>query len=457
MTAKVLIVDDEDLFRENFAGILHQRGYECRTASNGEEGLAIAEEFGPDLVFCDIVMPGKGGVEVLDEIAPICPESCVIMIAAYGSFETAVEALQKGAYDYIMKPLSMENVFQKIEHFMKYRFLLQEVRFLRRELSRGVESLQMVGKSDAMEEVFNLIRKVAPTRSTVLIDGESGTGKELVARAVHEMSDFCEHPFVAINCAGILEHLLESELFGHIQGAFTGAIKDRMGLFELAGEGTILLDEIAEMSLTLQSKLLRVLEEREFLPVGGTKTVMLKARAIASASKNLRDRVEAGQFREELFFRIAVFEIHLPPLRARRSDIPLLVEHFVREFNREMKRKCLGVDNEAMRRLLAHSWPGNVRELRNVIERAMILIQGDYITVADLSPAIMGSSQFPKYSNNLRNAMHAYEREHIRRVYLDSGGNKEETARRLGVNPSTLYRKMAELSIGNTDASRGRS
>lgn len=451
MTAKVLIIDDEDMFREDFASLLRQKGYECKTALNGEEGLALAEEFSPDLIFCDIVMPGKGGVEVLDEIILICPESCVVMITAYGTFETAVEALQKGAYDYIMKPLLIEDVLQKIEHFMKYRLLLQKVKFLRRELSRDVESSRMVGKSDAMKEIFDLIEKVAPTRSTVLISGESGTGKELVARAIHEMSDFREHPFVAINCAGIPEHLLESELFGHVRGAFTGAFKNRVGFFELAGEGTILLDEIAEMSLGLQSKLLRVLEQREFLPVGGTKPIMLKARTIASVSKNLRDLMKAGQFREELFFRIAVFEIHLPPLRARRSDIPLLIEYFVGRYNRELKRKCLGMDNEAMRSLLAYSWPGNVRELRNVIERAMILNHGDYIPVADLSPEITNNLQFPKYSDDLRDAVHAYEREHIRRILLDSGGNKEETARRLGINPSTLYRKMAELSIGDSD------
>lgn len=449
MTAKVLIIDDEGLFREDFARLLRRRGCECKTADNGTEGIALAEEFGPDVIFCDIVMPDKGGIEVLDEITRVCPESCVIMLTAYGTLETAVAALEKGASDYIMKPPLMKEILQKIEHFMNHKNLLQEVRFLRRELSQDLEHLQMVGQSDAMKKVFKLIEKVAPTRSTVLITGESGTGKELVARAVHEMNGASEHTFIDINCAGIPEHLLESELFGHVRGAFTGAVKDRMGFFELAGEGTVFLDEIAEMPITLQSKFLRVLEQREFFPVGGTHRIQLKARIIASTNKDLREFVKLEKFREDLFFRVAVFGIHLPPLRERRSDIPLLVEYFVRRFNKELKKRCLGVNNEAIRQLLSYPWPGNVRELRNIIERAMILNQKDYISVNDFPPEIANALQLPRYYSDLRDAMHAYEKKYLQRVLLDSGGNKEEAARRLGINPSTLYRKMTELSIGN--------
>lgn len=448
MSAKVLIIDDEELFCKDFASLLRQEGYECKTALDGEEGLALAEEFSPDVIFCDIVLPARGGVELLDEITQVCPESCVMMITAYETLETAVEAFRKGAYDYIMKSsLVIEDVLQKIERFMEYKRLHQEVKFLRREMSLDVESLSMVGQSDAMKKVFNLIEKVAPTKSTVLISGESGTGKELVARAVHKMSDFCEQPFIAINCAGIQESLLESELFGHLKGAFTGAVKDKEGFFELAGEGTVFLDEIAEMPLALQSKLLRVLEQKEFFPVGGTKLIPLKARVIASTNKNLKELMKAGKFREDLFFRIAVFEIHLPPLRERRSDIPLLTEQFVRKFNKELKQKCLGVDNEAMRRLLSYSWPGNVRELKNVIERAMILSQEDYITVANLPSEITNSSQFLKYSDDLQDAIRVFEREHIRKVLQKSNGNKEETARRLGIDSSTLYRKISKLGL----------
>lgn len=446
--AKVLIIDDEDLFREDFASILRQEGCKCRTAPDGEKGLVLAEEFDPDVIFCDIVMPGRSGVEILDDMVRICPESCIIMITAYATLETAVEAFRKGVSDYITKqPLLMEDVFQKIDRFMEHRQLTQEVKFLRRELSQDAESLKMVGQSDAMKTVLELIEKVAPTRSTVLIGGESGTGKELIARAIHNMSGSQEQPFIAINCAGIPEHLMESEFFGHVRGAFTSAIKDRSGFFELAGEGTIFLDEIAEMPLTLQTRLLRVLEEREFFPVGGARLIPLKARVIASTNRNLREFMNAGRFREDLFFRLAIFEINSPPLRERRSDIPLLVEYFVKKLNNELKRQCRGADNEAIRHLLLYTWPGNVRELRNVIERAMILAQGDRITAADLHPEITNLSQPPQYSDDLRDALHAYEREHIRRVLMHTDGNREEAARRLGINSSTLYRKMTELSI----------
>jgi len=457
MTAKVLIIDDEDLFREDLATLLRRRGHECKTASNAEEGLALAGDFGPDVILCDVVMPGRGGTDILDEIMAICPEGLVVMITAYGSLKTAVEAFRKGVSDYITKPLLVEDVLQKIQRLMDYKRLARELKLLRQEVSPDAESLAMVGQSEPMEGVADLVKKVAPTKSTVLITGESGTGKELVARAIHGMGSSSEHPFMAINCAGIPEHLLESELFGHVRVAFTGAIKDREGLFELAGEGTLFLDEIAEMPTTVQTKLLRVLEQKEFMRVGGANNIPLRARIIASTNRDLRELVKAEKFREDLFFRIAVFGIRLPALRERRSDIPLLTEYFVKKFNKELNRKCFGVDNEAMPRLLSYPWPGNVRELRNVIERAMIHCQGDYITLADLPPEMTNAFQFPKFSDGLRDAMRAYEKEHIRRVLLASSRNKEEAARRLGINPSTLYRKMADLSLDLKDASESPS
>ncbi|MCH7558534.1 MAG: sigma-54-dependent Fis family transcriptional regulator [Planctomycetes bacterium] len=447
MAVKILIIDDEGLFREDIAILLRRRGCECRTAPDGEKGQAIAEEFLPDVVLCDISLPGISGIEVLEQILRINPKSFIIMITAYGTVETAIEAFRKGASDYIMKPLIIEDVLQKIERLMEHKRLLREISFLRRKLSEDVESLSLVGQSEKMKEVLELAKKVAPTRSTVFISGASGTGKELIARAIHDSSDSPDEPFVAINCAGIPEYLLESELFGHTKGAFTGAISDREGFFELAGKGTILLDEIGEMARVLQSKLLRVLEEREFIPVGGNVAVPLKARIIASTNKKLEELVEAGQFRQDLYFRLMIFEIHLPDLKKHQDDIPLLCEHFIKKFNKELKRNCLGVDNEVIRRLMAYSWPGNVRELRNVIERAMILSQGDYITLVELPAQITSVSQFSEYSDDLRAAMATYEREHIRRVLLSSGGNREKTARRLGINPSTLYRKMTELGL----------
>ena len=448
MSDKVLIIDDEDVFREDLAELLRRRGYDCRTAPDGQQGMVQVEEFAPDVVLCDVVMPGEDGIEVLDRIMRILPEVCVMMITAHGRLETAVAALRKGALDYIMKPLVVEDVVLKIRRIIEHKRLSQEVKALRREASWGVDRPPMVGQSAPAKKVLELVCKVAPTRSTVLLGGESGTGKEVVARMIASMGDPPRAPFVAINCAGVSEQLLESEFFGHVEGAFTGAIADKEGFFELAGNGTVFLDEISEMPLPLQAKLLRVLEEREFVRVGGIRPIPLKSRVIVSTNRNLRELVEAGRFREDLFFRVAIFEIVLPTLRERRTDIPLLIEHFIRVFDKEMKRECQGADNHALRMLMAYPWPGNVRELRNVIERAMILITGDYITSAELPAEIASQQDQPDSPDQLRSATRAYEREHIRRVLAASGGNKEEAARRLKINSSTLYRKMAELDLG---------
>ena len=457
MSSKILVIDDEDIFREDLAELLRQEGYQCETASNGEEGLGVLDRFRPEVILCDIVLPGTDGIEILDKIMQISPESFVIMITAYGSLKTAVDAFRKGAADYITKPPLLEDILQKIRRLIEHKRLSQEVKFLRREVSHIAMDLPLVGQSEPMKEVLELIKKVGATRSTVLLRGKSGTGKEVVARAIHAMSDCPESPFVPIHCAGIPEHLLESELFGHIHGAFTGTVADKEGFFELSADGTLFLDEIAEMPPSLQSKLLRVLEEREFYRVGETTPIPLKSRVIVSTNRSLRDLVAAGKFREDLYFRIAVFEIVIPALRERRSDIPLLVHHFVKRFNQEMKRRCFGADNEVIHRLMAYSWPGNVRELRNVIEHAMILNHGDHITLEDLPPEIRSSSELSGYSDNLRQAVHAYEAEHIRRMLSTCGGNREQTARRLGINPSTLYRKMGELGLGRDGPKRDAS
>lgn len=447
MKVRILIIDDEDLFREDLASILDQHGYKCRTARTGEAGLVLAEEFSPDVVLCDVVLPEMGGVEVLGELGERAPGTSVIMITAYGSVETAVEAFRKGAVDYVMKPFLIADILQKIERLINHKSLDREVRLLRREISETIEDRPMVCESDPMKKVIELMRKVAPTKSVVLLQGESGTGKELAARAIHRMSGGAAFPFVAINCAGIPEHLLESELFGHIRGAFTGAVEDREGFFELAGEGTIFLDELSEMSITLQTKLLRVLEEREFTKVGGRRPIALKARIVVSANRPLKELVDEGRFREDLFFRVAVFEILLPLLKERKSDIPRLITHFVQKFNKELKKNCLGADMDVVRRLIAYSWPGNVRELKNVIERAMILNDADFITLKHLPPGLAGTGEPPPLSDSLKEAVRAYEREHIRSVLEDAGGNREEAARRLAINPSTLYRKMSDLGL----------
>ncbi len=447
MTAKILIIDDEKLFREDLAELLSIRGYECKTAVDGKMGCEVAQEFVPDVILCDIVMPGQSGIELIGKILQICPEGFVIMITAYGTIETAVEAFHKGASDYIMKPLILEDVLKKIERLLEHKRLNHEIRFLRQQLHRQMEGPLLVGESEQIRNVRELIRKVSTTTSTVLITGDSGTGKELVVRSIHANSIAAEQPFIAINCAGIPEHLLESELFGHTKGAFTGADHDREGFFELAGNGTILLDEIAEMPLALQSKLLRVVEERKFIRVGGKKSIEVRARITASTNKNLKNLVESGQFRQDLYYRLSVFEIHVPSLKERRDDIPVLCEHLIKKINKELKRNCLGVDNESIRMLLTYNWPGNVRELRNVIERAMILSTGEFITPAELPLQITNSAEFPEYCDDLRSALSACEKEHIRRVLQAAGGNREESARRLGINPSTLYRKMVDLGM----------
>ncbi|MBW8015743.1 MAG: sigma-54-dependent Fis family transcriptional regulator [Planctomycetes bacterium] len=453
MPAKILVIDDENLFREDLAKLLSRRGYDCKTAVDGNMGLTVAEEFGPDVILCDIVMPGQNGIELLGELLRICPECFVIMITAYGTIDTAVEAFRRGASDYIMKPLLIEDVLLKIERLIDHKLLNREIRFLKRQLHREIEGSLLIGESGQMQKVRELIRKVSTTTTTVLITGASGTGKELVARSIHKNSASAQEPFVAINCAGIPEHLLESELFGHTKGAFTGADTEREGFFEIAGSGTILLDEIGEMPLVLQSKLLRVVEEREFIRVGGKKSIPAKARFMASTNKNLEELVQSGQFRQDLYFRLAVFEIHVPSLKKRRDDIALLCEHLLKKLNKELKRNCRGLDNDAIRMILSYSWPGNVRELRNVIERAMILATGEFITPAELPPQIAGSVEFPKNSDDLRISVAAYEKEHIRRVLSAAGGNKEECSRRLGINASTLYRKMADLGMINNSSS----
>ncbi len=359
----------------------------------------------------------------------------------------AVAAFRSGAVDYVLKPLIVEDVVWKIERILECRRLEREVLRLRCEVSRPTGDLPLVGDSAPMRAVLELIRKVAATGSTVLIGGESGTGKELAARAIHAAGERADEPFMAVNCAGVPESLVESELFGHARGAFTGAERNRVGFFEQAGGGTLFLDEISEMPVAMQAKLLRALEEKEFVRVGETTPVPLLARVIASTNRDLRNMIAEKAFRADLYFRVAVFELRLPPLRERLDDIPPLVEHFIRHLNREMKRDCRGASTDVLRALMTYDWPGNVRELRNVLERAMILSTGAYLASGDLSPGIAAATETVAGSDRLQEATDAYVRAHIRRVLRDCAGNKKAVARRLGVNSSTLYRKMAALGI----------
>ncbi|HED07661.1 MAG TPA: sigma-54-dependent Fis family transcriptional regulator [Ignavibacteria bacterium] len=447
MVTKILLIDDEELFREDFALLLRNEGYKCLTAASAEEGLETVKNEFPDIIFADIVMPGKSGIDILEDINRINSEGSIIIMTSYGTLETAIKAFRFGAIDYILKPIEFEEVLIKIERIIQHKKLLNEVKFLRKEVFENAEEFSFVGKSEPIKNVKELINKVGPTNSTVLINGESGTGKEVVAQAIHQVNDNADKPFIAINCSSLQENLLESELFGHVKGAFTGAIKDKVGFMEAAGEGTIFLDEISEIPITLQSKLLRVLEQREFYRVGGTKKFPLNARIITSTNRNLKESIKNGDFREDLFYRIAVFEIDLVPLRKRIEDIPLLIEYFIKKFNNEMKKKYISVSSDSMKAMMNYNWPGNIRELRNVIERAMILCDDKTITLNGLPSQIKGTAQIANKSKSLKTTINLYEKSYITQILKENNWNKEETARILEINSSTLYRKITELGI----------
>ncbi len=447
MPAKILIIDDEEMFREDLAILISKKGYYCETAANAEEGLQKVSEFIPDIVLSDIMMPDKNGVDILDDIRHLSPETSVIIMTAFGTLETAIKAFRKGVVDYILKPFVIEDILNKINLITEHKRLVLELNYFRRHIAEEIESFTLVAKSKKMQQVMELIRKVAPGESTVLITGESGTGKELVARAIHETSSKKNNPFVAINCPSFQENLLESELFGHEKGAFTNADKDKQGFFETAGNGTIFLDEISEIPITLQSKLLRVLEQKEFYRVGGTQLRPMNARIIAATNQNLNSLIKQGKFRADLYYRIAVFEIALPPLRDRVSDIPVLVDYFIKKFNSEMKKLCKGVESDVISYLMSYSWPGNIRELRNVIERAIILSNEDIIKLDSISEREKNLIPSKFLSKNLKNAVSEFEYAFINRVIEECGNNKEEAARRLQIDASTLYRKLDKLNI----------
>ncbi len=444
----ILVADDEPGVRESLAEVLRDAGYRVETAADGDAALAALEQQDFAVVVTDLRMPGADGLAVLRRAREISPQTVVLVMTAHASVESAVAALRAGAADYLLKPVLFDDLLAKVERLCEHRQLAWQAQVLRREVERGYDFEQLVGKGPAMQEVFTLIRKVAPTQTTVLITGESGTGKEVVARAIHHFSAVANHIFLPVNCAAIPENLLESQLFGHVRGAFTGAVATQEGLFSKARGGTIFLDEIGDMPLGLQSKLLRAIESKEVLPVGSTQPVTVDVRIIAASNRDLRAMVDAGTFREDLYYRLNVVNIHLPPLRERREDIPHLVEFLVRRHNREMKRAYRGVDNATMKVLLAQPWKGNVRELDNVIEHAMILGDGEWITVEDLPRALRDATDpLPPVGDDLREALRTYERLHIETVLRRTGHDKRKAADLLGVSLSSLYRKLGELGI----------
>jgi DNA-binding NtrC family response regulator len=452
VTLRVLVVDDEPSIRAELEEALQEAGYETQGAADGRAAAELALQRSFDLCLSDVRMPQMGGLELLAALAATSPETMVMLMTAHGELDSAIEALRLGAVDYLLKPFRHEELIAKVRRFAEHRRLVLENRNLRRAADAAAPS-GMIGGSPAMQQVLATVDRVASLPSHVLITGESGTGKDLVARAIHARGSRAAAPFVPINCAAIPEPLLESELFGHVKGAFTGALDAKEGLLKTAGDGTIFLDELGDMPLAIQAKLLRAIESREIQPVGSTRRVQVQARILAATNRDLRAEAAAGRFREDLYYRLAVVEIHVPPLRDRREDIPALANHFVGKYARELGRPVRGVERDALRLLAGHGWRGNVRELSNAIERAVIFAAGEQITAADLpDPVRAARPRDPEYAPNLREATAEFERAHILRVIEQCGGNKRKAAKLLGLGVTSLYRKLGAAVQSADDA-----
>jgi two-component system nitrogen regulation response regulator NtrX len=442
----ILIVDDERAIRASLRSVLEDEGYRVTAVGTGADAVAGVVEEGPDLVFLDIWLPDKDGLEVLAEIKRLRPETVVVMISAHGTIETAVRATRLGAYDFIEKPLSLEKTLLTASRALEHARLERENTALRQRLQQRWE---IIGESPAIRRLREQIATAAPSTGRVLIQGENGSGKELVARAIHALSARRDRPFVEVNCAAIPEELIESELFGHEKGAFTGAVSRRRGKFELADGGTLFLDEIGDMSLKTQAKVLRALEEQAFERVGGGETIKVDVRVIAATNRDLSTLLGQG-FREDLYYRLNVIPIQVPPLRARKEDIPLLVEHFIRVFCAENGKRLKTLSAEALSYFMAYHWPGNVRELRNMVERLVIMAPGDTIGLEDLPPPLRpeeGAAPGRAQEGSLREARERFERAYILAELRANDWNMTRTAERLGIERSHLYRKLRAYGI----------
>ena len=446
--ANILIVDDEKDICMALNILLSKEGYAVKEAYNGEQALDIIKKENFDIVMTDIKMDKMDGFEVLKEAQKLSPETSVVMMTAFASVGSAVEAMRSGASDYITKPFINDEIRLTIKRILQSRELQMENQILRQELSqRQTAFTNIIGSSESMQKVFSVMEKVIPNKSNILITGESGTGKGLVAQAIHEAGPRKDKPFIAINCGAIPENLLESELFGHKKGAFTSANEDKKGLITMAHTGTLFLDEIGELPQALQVKLLHVIQTRELTPVGDTRVITVDVRIIAATNADLMQRVKEGRFREDLYYRLNVIEIHMPSLRERRDDIPVLIKHFMQVFAKEAGKTIKDIDYEAMQALLAYDWPGNIRELRNTIERATVLADGEVITMHDLTDKFRTLDIEGVSTSSLRQALDTFERDYIRRSLTESKGNKEIAAGKLGVDLATLYRKLKKLRI----------
>jgi DNA-binding NtrC family response regulator len=462
--AVILVVDDDAAMRDYLRDELEHERYRVETAGSARAGIERVNQGGIDLVVSDVKMPDLDGLDLLREVREVHPTPHVITITAFGSIDTAIRAVKLGAFDYITKPFEIEQLVLVIEKALSELALRSEVARLRQEVARSVRLDNMIGPSRAMQEIFALVRRVSASPASVLITGESGTGKELVARAIHAHSPRAARPFVAINCAAIPETLLESDLFGYKRGAFTDAKTDKPGLFVEASGGTLFLDEIGELPLSLQPKLLRVLQEREVRPLGATKSERVDVRVVTATNRQLEKRLKDGQFREDLFYRLNVILIGLPPLRDRLEDILPLAEHFLARSALRAGKPLRGFKESAKKILLAYAWPGNVRELENVIERAVALAEGEIVTPEDLPPVMRERKNQDRLTSALSQGLtlDELEREYIQRVLAAEGGNKTRAAQRLGLDRKTLYRKLEEYAsagagtaAGSVDADEG--
>ncbi len=445
---RILVVDDEEIVRESLCGWLEKDGYTLGTAADGPSAIARVKAEPWSILLVDLKMPGMDGLQVLEEARKIQPAATAVIMTAYATVDTAVSAMKMGAFDYLVKPFDPEELSLMIEKIVTQQALLRENLLLRKVLKREYRFRDLLSKSPAMQAVFELARTAARSNSTILVLGESGTGKEVLARAIHLESPRSEAAFVAVSCAALTETLLESELFGHEKGAFTGAVARRKGKFEAADGGTLFLDEIGDVSPKLQLDLLRVLEDRRFFRVGGSEAISVDVRIIAATNRDLKKAAEDGRFREDLYYRLNVIPIRIPALRERREDIPLLVDHFLERLGAEMARRVEGVSADAMGVLMAHDWPGNVRELRNVLERGIVVAQGNVIQAADLG--LTPGTVAPPLLDNGASSLEEVERRHICAVLHQSGGNVSHAARILGIERATLYNTMKKYQVRKT-------
>jgi len=449
---RVLVVDDERGMRDFLEIFFRREGMEVSTAAGVDEALAQlgSDEF--DLVMTDVQMPGRSGLELLRAVKETSPETVVIVITAFATAETAIEAMKQGAYDYLTKPFKVDEVRLVVGKALEKKLLTVENKRLRSELRTQAKQRVLIGTSAAMQRVYDLMAQVAATRTSVLVCGESGTGKELVARGIHDLSERRDKPFVAVNCGAIPENLLESELFGHVKGAFTGAVQNKPGLFEVAHGGTLFLDEVGELPATLQVKLLRVIQERTIRRVGGNSDIAVDVRIVTATNRDLHADSQAGRFREDLYYRLNVIQIPLPPLRERSEDIPLLAQHFLEKFSREQAKPALRLSDAALARLLAYEFRGNVRELENTIERAVALARGDAIGPELLPGALQatrapGAAQLPSDGANLDDLMNAFERDLLLAALGRSGGVKKRAAQALGITFRSFRYRLEKLGL----------